>query len=179
MLANRQRALDWVFADEGGYVERGSEPGRAGNLGIGFSVFAAWMKLHGNMPNATFDDLKALTEDTASAIYEAEWMTPIHFDQLAAGTDYSLFNTTVNLGVGGGVRMLQHDILGFVGNDITGHMDIITMAAVVEMSKTRDMGLMINDAWLSTKKTSPEWPEFGPGWISRAAKVRARLSVMH
>jgi lysozyme family protein len=177
MLANRQRSLNWAYEEEGGYVERLSEPGGAGNLGISFKVFQAWEKLNGN-PKASFADLKAMGKDIASRIYETEWMNPLRFDELASGTDYALFDAAVNLGVTGAIRMLQEKVLFWPPGEITGRMDVMTMAAIAALLKTRDVAVMITNAWLLEKKASPEWPEFGKGWAARAARVRGRLLVM-
>jgi lysozyme family protein len=177
MLENRQKCLDWVFEEEGGFVVRLTEPGGAGNLGISFQVFSAWMALHGS-PHATLDDLENMTKELAGTIYAAEWMTPLRFNELANGIDYALFDASVNLGVGGGIRMLQLSVLGMMGGDVTGHMDAVTMAALMALSKAKTVALMINGAWLARKKLSPEWPRFGKGWSARAQRVRNRLLMM-
>ena len=177
MLANRQKCLDWVFEEEGSFVIRDSEPGGAGNLGISFKVFQAWESLNGN-PKVSFDDLKAMDKDLAGRIYETEWMAPLRFDTLPSGVDYALFDAAVNLGVGGAVRMLQEKVLFLLPTDVTGHMDAVTIAPLMALTKTRSVGVMITDAWLVTKKQSSEWATFGHGWTMRAQRVKGRLLVM-
>ncbi len=180
MLANRQSALDWVFFDEGGFIVRMNEPGGAGNLGIGFATFKAWETLNGN-PHATLDDLKNMGKDVAGRIYETEWMKPLRFDELPSGIDYALFDASVNLGLSGAIKMLQEKVLYLPPDPLTGysgHMDVITMAALMDLAKTRDVAVMITDAWLGTKRQSPEWHEFGKGWANRANKVKGRLLLL-
>lgn len=103
MRTNRSAALAYVFTDEGGYAERAIEPGGAVNMGVSFERFVAWRQLKGK-PHPTFADLKAMTRDEATALYDKFFLTPAHFDDLPAGVDYVVLDGFIN---GGGLTILQ------------------------------------------------------------------------
>jgi lysozyme family protein len=178
MRANRGPALAYVFVDEGGYVERNTEPGGAGNFGISFERFKAWRAINGKPP-ATFADLKAMSKVEAAALYDKFFLTPAHFDDLPAGVDYVVLDGFIN---GGGLLILQRAL----GVKATGHFDPVTLWA----AKHREPKALINrlcDVRLARNKTlrlyrQPTKPggntTFGRVWDRRTELVRSRALKM-
>lgn len=181
MKENLARVLEWVFKDEGGYAERPEEGGGAVNMGITFSVFKAWRLLHGK-PEPTWADLKAMPKSEATDIYHAQYLEDIHFDDLPAGVDYSVYDASVNGGVTGSIKILQ-EALGLV---VDGHYGLVTRWAV----NHRDVPTLINrinDERLETYKEFSRWfkianPDkpvekqvtWGTIWSNRIKEVRER-----
>jgi lysozyme family protein len=175
MKANREFAYTAIFFDEGGWVVRDTEPGGAGNYGISFALFCAYEHLHGNA-KPTFDDLKNLKRADAEAIYDAEVLTPLHFDDMPNGTDYALADAGVTLGVTGAIKLLQKCL----NLPIDGHLGIITQAAVMK-ADPKTFPLTLCDAWLAEKEASvppAEAKRWHIGWEFRHLKVRARIGTL-
>jgi lysozyme family protein len=122
MKSNLDSALAFVLKDEGGYAEREEELGGAVNMGITFTVFAAWRQGKG-MPMPTFADMKAMTVDEAKQIYTAQYVSPVHFDDLPTGVDYVVLDAAVNGGVTGSIKLLQ-TALGL--KPVDGHYGLVT-----------------------------------------------------
>lgn len=182
MTAKHDTALAWVFQDEGGYAERKEEGGGAVNMGITFAVFSAWRTGQGK-PTPTFSDLRAMTREEAAAIYTAQYLAPIHFDELPAGVDYAVLDAAVNGGVTGSIKILQR-ALGM--NEIDGHFGLVTRWA----ANHRDVPMLIGklcDLRLATYKTYKTYDvpikagsarTWGDVWTARIGKVRARALAM-
>jgi lysozyme family protein len=142
---NLDAALDLILKAEGGFAQRGNEPGGAVNMGVSMTAYATWRKQNGD-PAPTIDDLKAMPVAEAKAIYTADYAAPIRFDQLPAGLDYAALDAAVNEGVGWTKRFLAKP----------------HPAPIAAMCDQR----------LAGKKARPEWTRFGKGWTSRIEGVR-------
>lgn len=159
MRANLAKCLEYVFADEGGFVIRDSEPGGAGNLGVSFQTFEEWRD-----EDVTYDDLKALDKKEAGRIYEALYWNKIDGDNLPGGVDYCVFDSAINDGVGGSKRLLEEAL----NNDGW------------EALKS-DPALYINklcDLCLERKKGKVGWKHYGRGWTKRINRRRERALAM-
>lgn len=182
MKSNTEAALAFVYKDEGGYAERPTEGGGSVNMGITFTVFSAWRQLAGK-PAPTWADLKAMTVDEATQIYEAQFLTGVHFDDLPAGADYCVLDAAINGGVAGSIKLLQA-VLGFAVAD--GHYGLVTRWAV----QHRPVAKLIDDlcdARLAHYKTFSRFNQpyaagktktWGDIWTERIAEVRIRAHGM-
>lgn len=101
MRSNLRPALDFVlhgygaWAGEGGYVGPSRGDKNYTNRGITLTTLSGYLGR-----KATVDELKALSETKAGAIYLSLYWAPIRADLLPPGVDLILFDIAVNSGVG-------------------------------------------------------------------------------
>lgn len=184
MQDNLAKALSYVFSDEGGFAIRADEGGGAVNKGITFAVFAAWRKIH-KQPVPTFDDLKNISTDEASAIYVAQYAEPLAFSYMPAGLDYALLNTGVMQGVTGAIELLQQALMV----KVDGHLGLVTWNAVKSHAPDLVVPALLR-LQLALKKANPHWFDhvdaetgkttkgFGPGWTARLMRVETHAMAM-
>lgn len=181
MINNLTQSLSYVLTDEGPELNvGGSEPGGASRMGVSVTALSDWHKQHG-IPPATVDDVAAMTADLAGQIYTANFANPIRFNDLPAGVDYRLLDISVNLGVTGGITLLQ---LALSMWPLSGKMDDATITAVKTVDP-KALVIALGAAWLAKKHESPGWlPHpgsvngYGHGWTNRAIKARDRALQM-
>lgn len=177
----------YVKPDEGGYVERDSEPGGAGNFGLAFTNFAAWRRLQG-MGHPTFADLRALSWDEAMQIYAYMFARPCHFDELPPGVNYTVLDSCINNGEGGETAFLR-EALGLPVQDAKGRKLRFT-PDVLWGAKHRDPAALVNafcDVRLKHQKgyrlynalpTPKSKHTYGYVWDNRVTLVRGRALAM-
>lgn len=177
MKANVPIVMDWVRKHEGGYAERSTEGGGAVNMGVTFTVFKAW-RLLGGQPEPTFADLKAMTRDEASAIYEAQYLAAVHFDDLPSGLDYAVYDASVLGGPTGALKLLQEAL----GLTVDGVWGMVTRWA----ANHRPLPALIDkycDTRLAKYRTFKTWNKvavaksgktWGQIWTDRIEQVRKR-----
>lgn len=181
MQDNLAATLAFILEDEGSDLNLGgSEPGGGSKYGVSMTALADWCKANGK-PSPTIDDLAAMTPDEASEIYTANFAHPIAFDQLPAGVDYRLLDICVNLGVTGGIKLLQV-VLGLW--QTSGTMDAATLGAV-NAADAKHTVVAIGCGWLVKKHESPNWQPspvtasgYGHGWTNRMLKANRRALAM-
>jgi lysozyme family protein len=122
MKSNLDSALAFVLKDKGGYAERDTEGGGAFNMGVTFTVFAAWRQGKG-LPMPTFANLKAMTREEAIEIYKAQYLKGVSFDDMPIGVDYVVLDAAVNGGVTGSLMLLQ---IALGMNEVDGHFGAVT-----------------------------------------------------
>ncbi|MCA3668709.1 MAG: glycoside hydrolase family 108 protein [Methylobacterium sp.] len=135
-----------LFDHEGGYVDHPRDPGGATNLGITLATLREWR----GQP-VSKDDVRALTKEEATRIYEERYWNRIEGDRLLAGPDAMLFDVAVNSGVGRARQWMP----------LTQGKDA---AAGVKAIGAR------RRAFFQSLKT---FSTFGRGWMRRVNKVEA------
>lgn len=184
--AKRAEALAYVFADEGGYAERGTEGGGAVNRGITYATFKDWVRKQGK-PMPTWSDLKAMSEAEATEIYVAHYLAPIHFDDLPYGVGYAVLDAAILGGVGGATKILNR-VLGWGAQGAL--WTPITKWAVNHREPIALINKLCDDR-LATYRTFKNWSvpvkegssrTWGEGWTARIERVRGRaleMAVLH
>lgn len=171
VAATYDAAMIRVFADEGGYTDDPKDPGGATNWGITIFDARKYWK-----PNATAADVKAMPKAVAAEIYRAHYATPIRYDDLPAGFDYSVLDASINSGQGRAVPWGAKALSSNSG----------TVDSVVTLSKAApDKVALIQKYWalrLSFLHGLRTWSHFGVGWGRRcangeAAAVRMWLAI--
>lgn len=181
MKANAAPALAYILEDEGSeFNVSPNEPGGASKFGVSVTTLSDWNIRHGKAAASIADD-SAMTPELAGQIYAADFLEPIHFDDLPAGVDYRLADICINLGVTGGLTLLQ---LALGMWPITGTMDDATTEAI-KTAHPEALILALSAAWIAKKHESPNWGSspvtkngFGHGWSNRNAKATVRALAM-
>ncbi|MDQ5910489.1 MAG: hypothetical protein QG599_2585 [Pseudomonadota bacterium] len=93
-MGDFHRCIDFILAEEGGYVNHPTDPGGETNFGISKRAYPGL-------------DIKALTRISAIDLYRRDYWTPIQGDDLPPGLDLVLLDTAVNMGVRTAIKLLQ------------------------------------------------------------------------
>ena len=162
MKANFDKALNFVLADEGGYVHDKLDRGGETNFGISQKAY----------PN---EDIRGMTLERATEIYLKDYWTPIKGDDLPSGVDYVVFDSAVQHGPKNAGIFLQRALNRMRAGLITdGSIGVKTLKAIkaidgrpliADILRERDifyMKIIAND--ISQER-------FSRGWANRLAKV--------
>lgn len=184
MKENRHKALDYILAHEGGYAERPEEGGGAVNMGVTFAVYQSWRLLKEPSCKPTWADLKGMTRDEAEEIYDLQYLTPTHFNNLPPGIDYCMLDAAVLGGVTGAIKLLQTALRH---EPVDGHFGLRTAWAVnhrnidqfiadfceARLAKYR----MFKSRWnkVASAKSGKTW---GQIWTERINTVKDRALKM-
>lgn len=154
-------AVSAVLKHEGGYVDHPADPGGATNRGVTLKVLEAYR----GKP-VTKDDVRALTEAEARAIYRHRYWMPIRGDDLPGSVAYCVFDAAVNSGVSQASKWLQRS----VGAKDDGIIGPGTLALAGKVDAARLVAKFC-DTRLAFLKTLKTWPTFGKGWERRVHEV--------
>jgi lysozyme family protein len=172
MQSNLAQSLTYITGDEGPELNVSpDEPGGASKWGVTLTDLS---EVRGKV--CTVDDVGALTQDDANAIFSTRFAVPIHFNDLPSGVDYRMLDCAVTLGITGSIEALQMCLAMW---PTTGAMDAPTLAAV-NAATSAVLVLQLDAAWLTWKRMleADGWSKYGRGWTNRVLKVRARLPAM-
>jgi lysozyme family protein len=154
MKQNRPATFAAILASEDGTLNVAkSEPGGASKWGVSVDFLTDWYRLKNMGRKATVDDVAKLTDQDAMTIYGVMILDAIHFDDLPSGVDYRLADIVTNLGVTGGITLLQI-VLGMW--QPTGHVDEETMSRIHGIDPL-EMVAALSAAWITKKHDSPSW----------------------
>lgn len=169
MRANLIPALkDLTLPNEGGWNDHEkASVGGYSMRGVSLLVYRAWRARNGEARPSP-DDLKAITEDEALAIYTLQYAKPIGFDDLPAGVDAALLDFAINLGPTGAVKLLQ----SCVGVTEDGHLGLVTTQAVKDVDAVQ-LANRLCDGFLDLKRERDDWPKYAKGYTKRANATRA------
>lgn len=155
-------ALARLIAHEGGYVNHPNDPGGPTKYGITLAVYR-----ENGHPGATAQDVQAMTQAEARAIYRRRYWDVLRGDDLPAGLDYAVFDYGVNSGPARAAKALQR----LLGVTVDGRIGPVTLTAV----RGRDAADLVGrlcDERLGFLKGLGTWPTFGAGWTRRVSDVR-------
>lgn len=161
-------ALRRLLAHEGGYSNHPDDPGGPTNFGITIFDCRKYLKR-----DATADDVRAMTQSEAKAIYRAKYWDALRCNDLPAGLDYAVFDYGVNSGISRSAKVLQRTLS--VADD--GVIGPVTVAAAMRCD-VRLTVMKICDERLAFLRSLRTWPVFGKGWGRRVAEVKAAALAM-
>lgn len=147
-MSNFNRALLFVLAQEGGYVNDPHDPGGETNFGISKRRY----------PD---EDIKNLTVERAGALYRRDYWDANRCGELPAHMALAVFDAAVNGGAP--IRWLQHA----VGASVDGVIGPRTIAAA---NACRDKPRAVRDmlaARLMRLVSLDGWHRYGLGWSRR------------
>ncbi len=157
-------ALDLIFGHEGGYVNNPKDPGGATKYGITHKTLAAHRGVSGVSPA----EVKALTKQEATVIYQRSYWTQSGGDLLPVGIDFMTFDYGVNSGPAQAVKSLQR-VVGVTADGIVGGQTV----AAVKGYKGDLIGVYAAER-LRFMKSLKTWGTFGRGWQKRVMNVEAQ-----
>jgi lysozyme family protein len=171
VAATYDAAMIRVFADEGGYTNHPNDPGGPTKYGITIFDVRKYYK-----SGATAEDVKELPKSVAADIYRKHYATPMRYDDLPAGVDYSVLDAAINSGVGRAPVWLARALN--VASKPIGDLVAPAKACVDKVALIKSYWA-IRLGFLHSLKT---WKTFGLGWGRRcangeAAAVRMYLAV--
>jgi lysozyme family protein len=169
--------LQAIVKKEGGYVERASEPGGAGNFGVSFNQYKAWRALH-KQSEPTLEDLKSMLPSEAVKIYANMYAPPIWYHLLNPGVAKVMLDGAVNRGVGGQIGDAQ-EAMGLDVDHTVGpvtlwalthrpHDELIDQLCDFRLAKQKTFKLYDVEA-LPDKKPGLTW---GTIWDTRVQQLR-------
>lgn len=165
MDADAEQVCAWIKGSEGGFVNNPHDRGGATNFGVTIAELKAW---RGHA--VTVQDVKDLSWNEAKTILQSQYMTPVHFDELPAGLDYSVADESFNSGPVRAIQTLQK----VLGVSVDGHYGVVTSAAVIDLKDIPAVIRAYNAARLGWLHTLADWVHFGTGWGNRVALVLKR-----
>lgn len=168
MQYNLPNCLKNTLVYEGGYVNNPKDPGGATNMGITLATLQSWRN-----KKCSIDDVKNLTLQEATAIYNANYWRVIGGDYLPAGVDQVVFDFAVNSGVLRAKKTLQ-SILGVTPDGVFGDQTRFAL-------EKQDSGTLIDEycrTRLQFLQSLPTFTTFGKGWTARVIDVRNKAHNM-
>jgi len=136
-------------------------------LGITLAVYADWK---GVAPDAALkEELQSIPVATAGAIYAQRYWKPADCDELTPALAFFHFDTAVNHGVTGAMRLLQQA----VGTDVDGEMGPLTLAAIARRC-VEDALQSYADVRRARYRALPHFWRFGRGWLARVDTTLSR-----
>lgn len=168
MKQNYEKIMDFIYVEEGGFVNNPNDKGGATNKGITIKTLSAHFGRA-----ATVNDVKNLSTFTANEIYRKEYWNKIVGDQLPSGVDYTVMDMAVHSGVSRSAKFLQR----IVGVNQDGLIGAKTIQAVNNFIKAYSAKILIErfntdrQKWLETLR---DFKHFGRGWSARVKRVQSR-----
>lgn len=159
-MSNFTDCIKHVIAAEGGLVNDPKDPGGLTQFGISQRTYPAL-------------NIRALTLDDARAIYQRDYWTPIHGDDLPRGLDLMLLDHAVNAGPARAVRLLQQ----LTGCPEDGRMGPITLASLDGLD-IADLITRYAEARLDYYRGLDHWRHYGIGWTRRVMRHRRAALAM-
>lgn len=152
---NFDRALDFVLAHEGGYVNHPQDPGGETNWGISKRAY----------PDL---DIAKLTRADAATIYRRDYWLYCRCGELPSGVDLLVFDAAVNQGPRAAIQMLQESINEQSGIKlkVDGVIGPITISAL----RRCDEGPLVTEMAaqrMATYLRNPRALTFALGWSRR------------
>lgn len=148
-MTNLSRALSIILQEEGGYVNDVRDPGGETKYGISKRQY----------PDV---DIKGLTIEQATAIYERDYWRPVKGDELPWPLCLYVFDAAVNQGVATAVGLLQKT-LNLKRDGILGP---VTLEAANRHNNKHLAALYLSDRAMRYADTS-NFSVYGRGWLKR------------
>lgn len=168
------RAMQFVFRWEGGFVDHPSDPGGATNHGISLRFARNLGRLVDldRDGDVDADDIRLITPAVAAGIYRASFWAPVRGDDLPPALAAVVFDAAINCGVDRatgairGVRWLQA-ALGVAEDGVIGSRTLAAARAAAPAAVVAEMlaRRIVHHANL------PTFRDFGLGWSRRVAAL--------
>lgn len=180
------KALSFVFGNEGGYSNDPDDSGGATNMGITKSTLdRARLEING-LPSS----VKDLTRAQAEEIYRMFYWEASHADMLPYPLCTLHFDASVNHGVGGAGKLLQRTINNYalkagldVRVDVDGAVGPKTLSALCQCLDLKGNVPLICEIYCNEREkyyrsiveNNPSQAKFLRGWLNRLKRNRALI----
>jgi lysozyme family protein len=158
-----------VLRHEGGYADLPRDPGGCTNRGITRRTLEGWRR-----EPVSCEDVRALTEAEARAIYRAHYWNAVHGDELPAGIDLVAFDAAVLSGRRRAALWLQQ-ALGVTADGVIGPRTLRAARGANDRAAVITHACRLRLDFLRGLDT---WRDFGRGWSRRLGEVRAAALAM-
>lgn len=168
-------ALGHVLEMEGGFTDDPHDPGGPTNRGITLAVFARWIGESVSERNRAglVKRLKGISPAMVREIYQTRYWQPAGCDAMVPALALMHFDASVNHGVGGAIRMLQH----VVGAAVDGEIGPETRGRIAAMP-LRELLLAYAEARRERYRNLDHFWRFGKGWLRRVDATLAEASAL-
>lgn len=163
---NLGTSLNAIFHHEAGFVNHPRDPGGATNHGVTRATLSAYLRRE-----ATVQDVRQLTKETAHKILKSGYADPIQYDKLPSGIDHAVLDFAVNSGPNRAVKELQKTLnkMGY-SLSVDGIMGLKTLDAISKTNPKELIGLYC-DQRIAFVKSLKTFGTFGRGWMRRITGV--------
>lgn len=152
-MSNFDKVMDFILAEEGGYVNNPADPGGETNFGISKRQYPGI-------------DIKNLTKELAKSIYAVDFWRFIQGDELPLPIALMLMDAAVNMGPSAAVHILQ-DALG-VASD--GKLGPFTLSRVLAIREINNFIAEYTALRFFEYTEMTNFHAFGLGWSRRVAR---------
>lgn len=150
------KVMDFILAEEGGYVNNPADPGGETNFGISKRQY----------PGV---DIKKLDKDQAKLIYLADYWVFIHGDELPLPVALLMMDAAVNMGPSSAVHLLQDTLK--IQSD--GRMGPVTISELRKISSLTPFIAEFTAIRFFEYSEMTNFRAFGLGWSRRVARCMA------
>ncbi len=171
-MTNLMRALQYVLANEGGYVWDMADPGGPTKYGITLGTLSQWRSVP-----CSANDVLNLTRDEAGRIYEFLYWKPLGLDRVTQlGVATAMFDCGILFGLGVSALFTQKALIscGFTDMKADGHIGPVTVAA---LNTVEPAAFLMTFALLFKARIAdiitrrPQSEKFEHGWNVRIDKL--------
>ena len=159
MKQNEEFVLQCLGMSEGGFVV---DKGGPTDRGITQRAFDAYNEAHG-LP---LRSVKGISKTLAEKILVENYFTPVRFNELPHGLDYTLADYSVNSGPSRAIKDLQREI-GVKADGVFGNQTLVAMRKYIEEDGLDDLIVSINERRFAFMKTLSNWGVSKNGWTTR------------
>jgi lysozyme family protein len=168
-VADFQKAFPYLINNEGTTLFEDKDTGEISKYGISLK----WLKTVNK--DATAEDIRTLTLDEASALYEKYWWKDLNIpfidsDRIAT----KVMDTCVNCGAVTGVKILQRAVCHFITVACDGRIGPSTARAIAAFPEEQILNeLCLEQAihYGALVEQAPSLRKNYNGWLARAAKT--------
>ncbi len=172
MNDNLARALQYVFANEGGYVCDPDDPGGATKYGITLATLSQWRSVP-----CSAEDVFNLTRDEAGRIYEFLYWKPLGLERATQiGVATAMFDTGVLFGIATSALFAQKALISCSFNSVSvdGHIGPVTLTAlntVLPPAFLMTFALLFKARIADIITRRPQSEKYRDGWNARIEKL--------
>lgn len=169
-MGSFEQMMEFIFAEEGGFVDHASDPGGATNLGITLGTLrrqGAWGDLDGD-GDIDAQDVKLLTRTEAMRVYREGYWAIIQGDNWHPALALGLLDGAINMGPVTAVSLMQTAMRctadGVVGPETVRYGRTVPLVPTLNEYHSRRA---VHYA------TRPHFKTFGLGWMRRLMRCHA------
>ena len=173
-MAEFNQAIDYVLANEGGFVSNPHDSGGATNFGVTIPILTSYRK-----KQVGYSDIQALTQSEAKRIYELFFWDRLHISGLNQAISTAILDTAINQGQATAIKLAQHCLgsailpAGILGPESLDALDKVNP----QMFIYNYVG-MLQDRYADFCINATNQIVFLKGWLRRSRRLFTLLENM-